>query len=70
MIAERLKLLRKEHGYTQKEAAEGAGIIEQLYQKYEYGNKPAYDNLLALADFFNCSVDYLMGRTDNPEVNR
>ena len=71
MLSERLKDLRKERGITQKRVAEETGIIERQYQNYEYGEiKPNYDSLIALADFFDCSVDYLMGRTDKPEVNR
>ena len=39
------------------------------YQRYEYGTRePAYQKLLALADFFNVSLDYLVGRTNNPKV--
>ena len=43
----------------------------QAIQRYEYGErKPAYDVLIALADFFDVSIDYLVGRTDNPAVSR
>jgi len=71
MISERLKSLRKERGVTQRVVARGADIAERQYQEYEYGEKkPGCDILIALADFFNVSTDYLLGRTDNPEVNR
>ena len=71
MVSERLKNLRKERGVTQKEVAEKAGVIERQYQNYEYGKiKPSHDALIALADFFNVSIDYLVGRTDRQEVNR
>jgi len=70
IFSERLKALRKERGYTQKQTAEGASLTEQQYQKYEYGSKPAYDNLLALADYFDVSIDYLVGRTDNAQSHR
>ena len=41
------------------------------YQRYEYGErKPSFDMLIALADYFDVSIDYLVGRTDNPKVNR
>jgi len=71
MFAERVKLLRKERSLTQKAVAYGTSITERNYQGYEYGQKkPGHDSLIALADFFDCSVDYLLGRTENPEVNR
>ena len=71
MIADRLKKLRKEYGATQKAVAVAIGTTDRQYQDYEYGkNKPGCDNLIALANFFNVSLDYLVGRTDNPEVNR
>ena len=71
MIAERLIGLRKERGLTQRVVAAGANVTERQYQFYEHGQrKPGYDMLIALADFFGCSIDFLVGRTDNPEVNR
>ena len=71
MIAERLILLRKERSWTQRTVAAGANIAERQYQFYEHGQrKPGYDTLIVLADVFGCSIDYLVGRTGNPEVNR
>jgi transcriptional regulator with XRE-family HTH domain len=71
MFHERLKILRKARGYTQKQVAQGANIGEALYQVYEYGQKkPGHENLIALAGFYQVSVDYLLGLTDNPQVNK
>jgi len=71
MVADRLKELRKAHRATQKTVAAAIGTTERQYQDYEYGkNKPGCDILIALADFFNVSIDYLVGRTDKQEVNR
>ena len=71
MVSDRLKLLRKERGVTQRVVARGADIAERQYQEYEYGEKkPGCDMLITLAEFFNVSIDYLVGRTDKPEVNR
>jgi len=70
MHAQRLRQLRKERGLTQRNVADGLGIAESSYQLYEYTNKPGYDKLIALADFFDVSIDYLVGRTDNPSVYR
>ncbi|MCL2445775.1 MAG: helix-turn-helix domain-containing protein [Oscillospiraceae bacterium] len=71
MHAQRLRQLRKERNLTQRNVADGLGIAESAYQIYEYANKkPGYDKLIALADYFDVSIDYLVGRTDNPSVNQ
>lgn len=71
MIQQRLRHLRQKQKLTQRDVAEKISIVEQQYQTYERGTrKPSYEVLLALADCFDVSVDYLMGRTDNPHVNK
>jgi transcriptional regulator with XRE-family HTH domain len=68
MFSERLKYLRKAKGYTQKQVYEAVGLSPMGYQRYEYGTRePAHQKLIALADYFNVSLDYLVGRSDNPE---
>lgn len=70
-FSERLKELRISRHLTQKQVYEAVNMSAIGYQRYEYGDRePAYQNLIALADFFDVSLDYLVGRTDNPEVNR
>lgn len=70
-IFDRLKLLRLSRKLTQRDVARGAGLTETGYQYYEYGDRiPQLKQLVALADFFGVSLDYLVGRTDNPDVNR
>ena len=71
MFVARLKELRKEQGVTQMDVAIGIHAQVRVYQYYESGEKkPGFDSLIALADFFNVSIDYLVGRTDKQEVNR
>ena len=66
-LSESLKRFRKEHNVTQKKAAEIAGVAERVYQSYEYGKVvPTATVLIALADFYNVSLDYLVGRSDDP----
>lgn len=61
----RLRELRKERGETQAQIAAGVGIGSQHYQKFEYGeNLPSLEKAIALADYFDVSLDYLVGRTD------
>ena len=66
----RLKALRKEKRLTQRQMAELLACAERHYQKIEYGevNLPTLD-LMLLADYFEVSADYLLGRTDRREVN-
>ena len=64
----RLKECRKANKNTQKQVALAIGSTEQNYQRYERGvQQPTLPVLLALADYFNVSLDYLVGRSDNPE---
>ncbi len=67
MLAKRLKELRKINNVTQKQTAASINITERNYQRLEAGEKPNYDNLIALADYFDVSLDYLVGRSDEPE---
>lgn len=70
-LNEILRRIRKLRKTTQVQAAKAAGVSESMYQFYEYGKcEPTVRVLIALADFYNVSIDYLVGRTDNPEVNR
>ena len=62
---ERLRQLRKERGETQAQVGEATGLGERHYQKFELGTYlPSVENLCLLADHFEVSVDYLLGRTD------
>jgi len=66
-LAVQLKKIRAEMGFTQKQVADGIGVTEQAYQRYEYGKVvPSALVLIALADFFDVSLDYLVGRSDDP----
>ncbi len=70
-LNEALRRVRKLRKITQVQAAKAAGVSESMYQFYEYGkSEPTASVLIALADFFNVSIDYLCGRTDKPEVNK
>ncbi len=67
-FVERLKTCRKERHSTQKQVAEAIGTSEQNYQRYERGSQqPTLPVLIALADYFDVSLDYLVGRSDDPQ---
>lgn len=64
-FAERLRELRKERHITQKDMGEILGIQLRSYQCYESGDRrPDYEKLVALADYFDVTTDYLLGRSD------
>lgn len=66
-----LKKLRKEKGLTQISLQMKTGIEQALLSKFENGERiPPTDTLIRLADFYNVSMDYIMCRTDNPEINK
>lgn len=61
----RLKLLREEHQYTQKQIADELGISQSYYAKFEYGNRePGLEMLVRICKHFNVSADYLLGLID------
>ena len=65
-----LKELRKSKKLNQSFFAEMLGISLTAYQKYEYGTaEPTFDAISKLADFYNVSVDYLLGRETNKQID-
>ena len=70
MFADKIRALRKEKKLTQAEVAKEAGLSARGYQDLELGAKPGVDTLLHIADFYDVSVDWLMGRTDDPHAHR
>lgn len=69
-FAEKIRMLRKERNVTQPVAAAEMGLSMRGYQNLELGTEPRYSSLLRVADYYNVSVDWLMGRTEKREINR
>lgn len=68
---ERLKMLRTERHLTQERIAAELKIPLRSYNRLESdGCKTHYDTLLKIADYYDVSVDWLMGRTDTREMNK
>lgn len=66
----RMKNLRESRRIYQREIAETLGVTTRAYQFYESGrSEPNIKTLIAIADYFQVSIDYLVGRTDVPGVN-
>lgn len=67
----RIKDIREDNDLTQKQIASLLTCDQSLYSKYERGEREIPLSLMIrLADFYKTSVDYLVGRTDNPEMNK
>ena len=69
-LADRIKAVAKERGISLKVMLEELGLGSNAMSHMRHGKMPAADTLARIADFLGCSVDYLLGRTDKPEVNR
>ena len=66
-FSERLVFLRRKCHLTQRQLATDLNLSELAIQNYEsQRRKPAFDVLLAMADYFDVSLDYLVGRSDDP----
>lgn len=62
-FSEQLKQLRNQHNVTQAQLAEAIGVTDRACRRYESGeNEPTLSVLQAIADYFNISLDYLVGR--------
>lgn len=65
MNIQRLKEIREDKDLTQKDVAISLGIKQQQYSEYEIGKRLIPINYLyELAEYYNTSIDYLVGRTD------
>ena len=71
ILSERLKQCRAEKGLTQREVAIYCDITEKAYQNYELMTRePRLDILIRLADLFDVSLDYLVGRSSSKKINQ
>lgn len=67
----RLKQLRKAKGISQLNLAMHLNTNQNTISRYETGERePAINELIKISDFFNVSVDYLLERTDNPNMQK
>lgn len=66
----RLKELRENKRLSQLQLAMELGLTQNSISRYETGAREAdYETLIRFADYFGVSIDYLLGRTDNPQMN-
>lgn len=67
----RLKEIRKSKGISQLKMALDLNTNQNTISRYETGDRePGIMELIKIADYFNVSVDYLLERTDNPQIQK
>lgn len=69
-LASRIKAYAKTKGISLKYLLESCNLGANTFSHMLHGRALAFDSLALIADTLDCSVDFLLGRTDNPEVNR
>ena len=68
LFPERLRVLRKAKKLYQRQLAADVGLVERAVGRYEMGERrPRLDRLIVIADYFDASIDYLLGIKDTPE---
>ena len=66
----RIKELREDKKISQTTLANSVGTSQRNIGRWENGeNEPTYSQLVKIADYFGVTIDYLVGRTDNPKKN-
>ncbi len=67
----KIRELRKAKGISQIKMAMDLNTNQNTISRYETGERePSINDLIKIADYFNVSVDYLLGRTDNPNMKK
>ena len=67
----RMRDLREDHDKTQQDIAIVLGTSQTMYARYERGaNELPIRHLLTLCEYYKVSVDYFLGRTNNPTINK
>lgn len=68
-IGDKIALLREKHALTQEELSSKINISRASLSHYEKNRRePDYETVVKIADFFKVSIDYLLGRTEDPRV--
>ena len=71
MMYKRIRDLREDGDLTQKEMAKALNCSQQVYSNYELGQRDIpTDILIKLSAIYNVSVDYILGISDNPKINK
>ena len=68
-IAERIKLIAKSKGLTVSTVLKEVNLGRNTMANFKT-SMPKADNLAKITDYLDCSIDYLMGRTDDPDLHK
>lgn len=67
----RIRDLREDHDLTQKQVAKSLNCSQQVYSNYELGQRDIpTDILIKLSKLYDVSTDYILGITNNPDINK
>ncbi len=67
----RIRELREDHDLTQKQVSKALNCSQQVYSNYELGQRDIPTEILInLSSFYNVSVDYILGISDNPKISK
>lgn len=69
-VANRIKSYAKSKNVSLKSILENCNLGSNTFSHMLHDRVLAFDSLARIADYLDCSVDYLLGRTDNPEINK
>lgn len=70
IVAKRIKTYAKTKKVSLKSLLEECNLGSNTFSHMLHGRSMAFDSLARIADYLDCSVDYLLGRTDNPQINK
>lgn len=70
IIEERIMSLAKNRELSKNRLLINTNLNKSVFDNMKKGQIPSVDKIHTIADYLDCSVDYLLGRTDNPEINK
>lgn len=70
MFADKLRELRTKQDITQTKMAEILGTVQTTYSGWEKNKEPRYETLIDIANYFNVSIDYLLGNDTNVHMSK
>ena len=70
VIEQRIMLIAKSMNLSKNKLLINAKLNKSVFDNMKKGQIPSVDKIHIIADYLDCSVDYLLGRTDNPEINK
>ncbi len=70
LIEERIMSIANKIGLSKNKLLINANLNKSVFDNMKKGQIPSVDKIHTIADYLGCSVDYLLGRTDNPEINK